>query len=150
MPKQKSLPEGLSEESIIGVYEKELDRHSENLIAEIKAFLALPLSAEVKEANVEVFPDEYGDGHVGIGLYLTGKTTKHTPFADSVRDLPLVDIESYNENEIYVVDLVVDVIKQWFSESWFKAGGWDFPLEIVMAGHDGFGNGKLINLTKKC
>jgi len=140
----------LTEDSIIRVYEKELDRHSEQLIQEIKKFISAPLSDEVKEASVEVFPDEYGDGYTGIGLYLTGKTTKHVPFADYVRDLPLVDIAWYRENDIYIADLVVDLVKKWFSESWFKAGGWEYPIAIEVGGHDGFGNGNFIKLTSKC
>lgn len=131
------------------VYLKELDRHSARLIGEIKDFLLIPISDDVTSATAEVFPDEYGDGYTSIGLYLAGKTTKHTPFAEYVNDLPLIDVESYEE-DISIPDLVVDHVKQWFAECWWKACGWEYELPLEIYGHESFGNGNSIKLTKNC
>jgi len=148
MSTRKDLPDGLPEDTIEKVFREELERHSNTLIDEIKDFLNKPPSEQVTEASAEVFPDQYCDGYTGIGLYLKDKTTKHYPFAKFVRDLPYVDVDIYMEEDIYVPDMVVDLVKTWFSECWFKAGGWDFPLPLEIIGHDGFGNGRAIKLTK--
>ncbi|WP_188150707.1 hypothetical protein [Teredinibacter waterburyi] len=149
MSKQKILPNGLGEDVIARAYKKELARHQPQLIGEIKQFLAEPISEDIKGAYAEIFPDEYGDGYVGIGLYLEAITIKHIGFADYVRDLPSIDVFAYQENDVSIPDLVVNLVKQWFAESWFKAGGWDYPLAIDVNGHDGFGDGESIVLTSK-
>ena len=149
MRKKKSLPNGLPEKVIKDAYDKELSRHSNQLIQEIRDFIKEPISSETKDATVEIFPDEYGDGHASIGLYLNGVTTKHIEFASYAKDLPLIDIQSYNENDIYVADLVVDLVKYWFAECWYKACGWDYPLAISVYGHEGFGEGNVIDITSK-
>ena len=149
MSKRKSLPEGLPEKVIRDAYVKELTRHSSQLIQEVRDFINTAVDDDVKDATVEVFPDEYGDGYVSIGFYFRGPTTKHVKFADYANDLPLIDTQAYNEDDIYVADLVVDLVKQWFAESWYKAGGWDYPLAVTLYGHDGFGNGEVIDLTSK-
>ena len=149
MSKQKKLPERMTIDSLNKVYIKELERHSNQLINEIKSFLSEPIPSDVKEASVEVFPDEYGDGYTSIGLYLTRSTTKHIPFAEYVKDLPLIDVQSYEE-EISIPDLVVNHVKQWFSECWWKAGGWEYNVPIVVYGHEGFGDGESIKITKNC
>ena len=149
MSKQKILPNGLEEDVISRAYKKELTRHQTDLIGEIKRFLVQPIAEDVKSAHAEIFPDEYGDGYVGIGLYLQGVTTKHIGFADYVRDLPGIDVFAYQEKDVSIPDLVVNLVKHWFAKSWFKAGGWDYPLEIEVNGHDGFGDGESIALTSK-
>ena len=149
MSKQKSLPEGLSEKTICDAYKKEMSRHSNKLIQEVRNFICTPIADDVKDATVEVFPDEYGDGSVSIGFYLNGITTKHIKFAEYANDLPLIDTQAYIEEDIHVAHLVVDLVKQWFAECWYKAGGWDYPLLVTLSGHDGFGNSDVINLTSK-
>lgn len=149
MSKRKILPNGIPVDALNQVYLKELERHSVQLIAEIKLFLTDEIDADVKEATVEVFPDEYGDGYTSIGLYLSGQITKHVPFAEYVNDLPLIDVESYKE-EVSIPDLVVNHVKQWFAECWWKACGWEYKIPVELYGHEGFGDGNSIKLTKKC
>lgn len=148
MSKQKKLPSGMSVESLNRVYINELDRHSDSLIDEISFFLAKPISVDVTEVSIQVFPDEYGDGYTSVGLYLHGEVTKHTPFAEYVNDLPLIDVASYQE-DISIPDLVVDLVKQWFAESWWKAGGWNYQVSATIGSAD-FGNGNITQLTKSC
>jgi len=136
--------------SIKRVYINEFERHSIRLIDEIKLFLIEPISSDVTKATVEVFPDEYGDGYISIGLYLDSPNgAKHIAFAEYVNDLPLIDVQSYEE-EFSIPDLIVDCAKQWFSECWWKACGWDFMIPVELYGHDGFGDGNSIKLTKNC
>ena len=149
MSKQKHLPNGMPIDAVSRAYTKELERHSEKLIEEISSFLAQRIPDGVSEATVEVFPDEYGDGVASVGLYLSGKLTKHIPFAEYVNDLPLIDVQSY-EDEFRVPDLIVDHVKRWFAESWWKACGWQYSLPVELFGHEGFGDCSSIKLTNKC
>lgn len=136
--------------SIKNVYINELERHSNQLIGEIKLFLVEQIPSDVTKATVEVFPDEYGDGYISIGLYLDSPNgAKHVAFAEYVNDLPLIDVQSYEE-EFSIPDLVVDYVKQWFSECWWKACGWDYNISVELYGHEGFGNGNSIKLTRNC
>lgn len=146
MTKQKQLPNGMPVDAIERVYIKELDRYANQLIDEIREFLKTPLEKEVVSGLVEIFPDEYGDGHLSIGLYLEAELSRHIAFVDDVKDLPLIDVDSYADEES-IPDLFVDLAQQWFAECWWKAGGWDLNLPVKLYGHDGFGSGKVIALT---
>jgi len=139
----------MREESIRRVYDKEIGRHSNELIEEIKAFLAKSIPSDVTSASVEIFPDEYGDGYTTIGLYLSGEMTTHVRFGEYVNDLPLIDVESYAD-DIHIPNMVVDLVKQWFAECWWKSSGWDYKLSVEIYGHEGFGDGESIPLTKNC
>ena len=145
MSKQKKLPPGMSIDSIKRVYRQELDRYSTQLILEIKEFLKEPIQKNIINGEVEIFPDEYGDGYLSIGLYLKGEKTQHITFVNQVKDLPMIDLNEYeNEN---LPDLFVYLTQRWFAESWWKAGGWDYYLPIKLHGHEDFGYGEIINLT---
>jgi hypothetical protein len=152
------MPDGLSIEEFSQIYQSKLNRHSEELIAEIKSMLSQPVHPDVSEISVEVFPDEYGDGYVSVGMYFEGKNKKVDrqdisffpgrvlSFAENVRDLPLIDVGSY-EDKFSVVDVTVDLVKQWFASCWEKAGGTAYLLPVILDGHEDFGNGKSIKLT---
>ena len=58
-----------------------------------------------------------------------------------------MDVQAY-QDEFSIPDITVDLIKTWFSECWWKAGGWDYRLKVEVQGHDGFGNGELILLSR--
>jgi hypothetical protein len=145
MKKQKQLPKGMPLQSIQRAYIKEIERHSNELISEIKSFLSKTADSDFKSAHIEIFPDEYGEGCTSIGLYLFSNVSKHIPLAQYLNDLPIIDIDDDPEENI--PGLIVDIVKQWFAECWWKAGGWDFPIPVVLSGHEGFGNGELIQLT---
>lgn len=149
MSKRKILPDGLDEKTVSRAYTSELERHSNTLITEIRSFLLETIDTDVLDASVEVFPDEYGDGYTSVGFYFRGKSIRHIAFAEYVNDLPAIDAMSYQENDILVPDIVVDLVKRWFAECWFKAGGWDYPIAVGINGHDGYGDGEVIVLTGK-
>lgn len=145
MKKQKQFPKGMSIQSIRRAYIKEIERHSNELISEIKTILSQYSGSDFKSANIEIFPDEYGAGCTSIGLYLFKQSSKHIPMAQYLNDLPIIDIDAYPDE--YIPGLIIDIVKQWFAECWWKAGGWDYPLPVVLSGHEGIGNGELIQLT---
>ena len=152
------MPNGLTEEEFSRVYRSHLERHSEALIAEIKKMLSKPVHPDVSEIQVEVFPDEYGDGYASIEMYFDGRNKKidrkdqsffpgrSLSFAKYVDDLPMTDIEAY-EDGFSVADVTVDLVKQWFASCWEAAGGRVYKLPVKLAGHEDFGDGTVIALT---
>jgi len=152
------MPDELSIEEFSQIYQSHLQRHSNELIEEIKIMLSKPVHSDVTEICVEVFPDEYGDGYVSIEMFFDGENKKvdrqdksffpgrTMSFADNVRDLPLIDVESYDDN-FPVTDITVELVKQWFAFCWERAGGSVYQFPVTLKGHEDFGNGKTIKLT---
>jgi hypothetical protein len=152
------MPNGLTEEEFSRVYRSHLERHSEALIAEIKKMLSKPVHPDVSEIQVEVFPDEYGDGYASIEMYFDGRNKKidrkdqsffpgrSLSFAKYVDDLPMTDMEAY-EDRFSVEDVTVNLVKQWFASCWEAAGGRVYKLPVKLAGHEDFGDGTVIALT---
>ncbi len=152
------MPDNLSKQDFLRIYREHLEQHSFSLIEEIKAMLAQPVHSDVNEIYVEVFPDEYGDGYVSIGMYFEGKNKKvdrndksffpgrYLGFAEYANNLPMIDVEAYNE-EFYIADITVEEVKQWFVSCWNKAGGKTYHLPVTIHGHEDFGNGKILTLT---
>ncbi|PCJ51663.1 MAG: hypothetical protein COA79_25610 [Planctomycetota bacterium] len=149
MTKRKSLPENMPFDSIKNVYIQELERHSNELIDELQEFIKKPIPSGESIAEITVFPDEYADGYVSISLYWSGIKTSSCSFAKYIDDLPLIDVASYFD-EFSIPDLQVNLVKQWFTESWWKAGGWVYPASFTLNGHDGFGEDNEIYLTQSC
>lgn len=154
------MSDGLSKQDFSRVYREHLEKHSASLINEIKFMLTQPVHPDVTQIYVEVFPDEYGDGYASIGIYFEGKNKKvdrndknffpgrYLEFAEYANDLPIIDIEAYNE-KFYVSDITVEEVKLWFASCWNKAGGKDYYLPVILRGHENFGNGKSIFLTNQ-
>jgi hypothetical protein len=155
---KSEIPNGLSEQDFARIYKEHLERYSEFLIKELNWMLEQPLRSDVTEIYVEVFPDEGGDGLVSIGMYFEGKNKKvdrtdksffpgrYLGIAEYANDLPLIDIEEYKK-KFPVVDVTVELVKQWFASCWKEAGGENYKLPVTLAGHEDFGNGKIIALT---
>jgi hypothetical protein len=152
------MPNGLSMEEFSQIYQSYLNPHSEELIAEIKVMLSEPVHPDVSEISFEIFPDEYGDGFVSIGMYFEGKNKKvdrkdksffpgrFLSFAENVNNLPLIDIRAY-EDKFSVPDVTVDLVKWWFAFCWEKAGGSSYQLPVILEGHEDYGDGRMIRLT---
>ena len=151
------FPQDVTESQFRELYLGQLRRHSAALTNEIKQLLArTDISPDVTNVDVQVFPDEYGDGHVFVWMYFNGRNRfvrKNDPtlycgagyqFAKDVDGIPLYNPRGY---EFSVADLTVDCVIEWFVESWKTAGGENFRLPAVIAGHDGFGNSDPIDLT---
>ena len=159
MTKQKNLPDTLNQDQFMRIYRGELERHSDELISEIKQVLAITPNQDVTSAHLVVFPDEYGDGYATVSMYFDGKNKKidnadksifpgrHISFVEYVRDLPLVDVMAYEER-FPMRDLTVDMVKQWVAECWWKAGGWNYPLNVEIFAGEGFGKSESILLSK--
>jgi hypothetical protein len=139
------------------LYLSYLQRHSPSLIEEIRRLLQrTDVSTDVTDCEVQVFPDEYGDGHVSVCMYYNGRNrlvrkndpTLYSgacvPLADYVRDIPLYTPDSYDFD---TRDVTVRCVIDWVSECWQQAGGTDYIYPVVITGHDGFGTSEPIPLN---
>jgi hypothetical protein len=159
MPQRRTFPNGLTSAELAAAYRGELDRHTAGLILDIRKVLAAPPSPGETHASVEVFPDEFGEGRVAVGMYFHGvspnpddlsasiATSRNFSFGGFIQDMPRIDVVRY-EDEVSIPDMTVDQIKAWFADCWRKAGGERFPLRVELFGSQDFGDGQAILLAK--
>ncbi len=157
------VPFGLTELQFEERYRRELDRVSSTAISMLSSLFTRAVNGDVDNAHVEVFLDEYG-GAPTAWIYYRGKHNKVDHADESLfsgrsldLQLPLSALADFDERyfvaqedgevEFPGLRLAGNIIKAWFSECWWKAGGWAYPFPTTLAVHDDWGNGKLINLT---
>lgn len=155
----RQLPPKIPVGKLKGIYEKSLQQLSDTLIAQIHEFIMRPVESDVVEAEFQIFPDENCDQESSIWMYFSGANNRvdsnddrlfagrSLEFFSNFSSLPALDLEEY-ENFDYA-NTLVSLIQDWFSECWWKAGGWYYPIPVVIAGHEGFGNRDATQLTQK-
>jgi hypothetical protein len=153
------IPPGIGVDEFLAIYRSHLDRHSTGLVEEIRRLLQrTDVSPDVTDCEIQVFPDEYGDGYASVCMYFNGRerlVRKNDPslycgasvrFANSVRDLPLYDRDAY---DFETRDVTVRCVIDWFMDCWRVAGGEDYRYPVVITGHDGYGTGDYLPLTRR-
>jgi len=153
----EALPSGLDADRFRAEYLSRLRRHTPTLVARLQALLArTDVGPDVSDVEVQVFPDEYGDGFVSAWMYFNGRNRavrKSDPslycgasiaLTDDIRDMPLYDPDQYSFD---TSDVTVRCVIDWFVECWEAAGGRSFRLPAAITGHDGFGTPDLLPLT---
>ncbi len=123
-----------------------------------------PINPNVQFAHSEIFLDEYG-GAPSVYIYYRGENNKvdhkdETLFAGRSLDLelPLAALAEFDERyfisledgerEFPGLELAGNILKSWFAECWWKAGGWGYPLPTTVSVHDDWGDGSAIKLTE--
>lgn len=154
------VPFGLSQEQFSIRYRRCLERASSHLINQLRELLHRPVPNSVKEAEVQIFLGEDGLDLPSAWIYYRGENNKvdHTdPSIFPGRALELsVGLEEMDEfDEGYFTDenfggltLAANLVKNWFAECWWKAGGWSYSVPVLVWVHDGFGDGKSIQLSE--
>lgn len=153
------VPYGLNQEQFVSMYQRKLDRLSDQTIRALRELLTLPLRQGVDEAHLEIFPDEYG-GAPSIWAYWRGKSNKVDHVDQSLfpgrsleLDLELKDLAEIDEqyfvgpDEFPGLQLIASLLSRWLAESWWKAGGWTYPVPVTLAVHD-FGLYGWVQLSK--
>ncbi|MGE8224364.1 MAG: hypothetical protein ACN6RK_01140 [Stenotrophomonas sp.] len=153
------VPYGLNQAQFSSMYQRKLDRLSDQAIGALRNLLALPIGPGVDEAHVEIFLDEYG-GAPSVWIYWRGKNNKvdHVdlsvfPGRSLELDLNLKDLAEIDEQ--YFVDqdefpglqLTAPLLSRWLAESWWKAGGWAYAVPTTLYVHD-FGSYGWAQLSK--
>ncbi len=155
----RHLPPNIPADKVRGIYEKELQLLSDTLIAQIHEFITRPLESDVAEAEFQIFPDEYCDQTSSVWMYFSGSNNRvdgkddrlfagrSLEFFSDFSSLPTLDIEDYEDFDY--PNTLVALIQDWFSECWWKAGGWYYPVPVSISGHEGFGHREAAQLTQK-
>ena len=155
----RELPANIPIDKLRDIYRKSLAELSDSLIAKIHSFIKRPVDPNVKEAEFQVFPDEYCDQESSIWMYFSGTNNKvdnsddslfpgrSLEFYEDFRLLPTLDIDAYEDFDY--TNTLVSLIIDWFAECWWKAGGWYYTIPVTLYGHEGFGNQEPIKLTNK-
>jgi hypothetical protein len=158
------VPFGLTQSQFSARYKRELDHVSPSVIALLCSLFTRPVNPDVQFANVEVFLDEYG-GAPSVWIYYRGANNRveHTNealFAGRSLDLqlPLSELAEFDERYFLSLEdgdvefpglmLAANVLKSWFAECWWKAGGWTYSLPTTVKVHDDWGDGNIILLTE--
>lgn len=147
------IPFRLNQKQFQERYAQCLDRLSSACIAELRTLLARPLPDDVKLADVQLFPGDDDPFIPAVWIYFQGDNNRVDksdtgifPGRSLELALGLESVEEFDEryytNEKFDgLNLRAGVLKSWFAECWWKAGGWVYPLPVSLYVHDGDGKG---------
>ena len=158
------IPFGLTQPQFSARYRRELDHVSSSVIALLRSLFTRPVNPDVQVSNVEVFLDEYG-GAPNVWIHYRGKNNRvdhksEELFAGRSLDLqlPLSALADFDERYFTSLEngeaefpglmLAANILKSWFAECWWKAGGWAYSLPTTVTVHDDRGDGNVIQLTE--
>ena len=157
-----TIPFCLTQSQFAQRFRAMLDKHSADLLVEIRALLSLPIGDGVTSASIVIFMDEFGERGPSFGLYFDGPNRRIDSSDDSIfpgRAMAIAEyIEELYEQEQFApqyfsdkdfgaLDLQTNITKAWFAEWWWKAGGWDYPVPVDITAHNDFGDGNDIHLA---
>lgn len=123
-------------------------------------YIAVPNS--VKDAEVQIFLGEEGLGTPKAWIYYRGENNKVDHSDPSIfpgramelslglKSLDLFDEKYFSDAEFKALSMVANTTKYWFAECWWKAGGWSYAVSAKVWIHDGFGDGKALELSENC
>lgn len=142
------VPFGLNQDQFVAAYRRSLDYASKGAVTTIHGILAQPFGPGVDHAHVEIFADEAG-GAPSVWIYHSGKNNKvdradQSIFPGKASELaldpkPLGDFDEkyFTDPETFPgTELTVPLLARWFSECWWKAGGWFYPVPTTLTVHD--------------
>lgn len=150
------IPFKLNQQQFANRFRGILEGLSLDLIAELRKIIQSPPKAtDIKEANIQLFVDYECELVLSAWLYIESKYLKTS---EKSQEIVIFDSDFYKKadfspeyfiNDFGGLDLMADELRLWVSECWWKAGGWDYPICTYLNVHDDFGNGDIIQLTRK-
>lgn len=156
------IPFGLSKEQFQARYRRCLERASQHLIDELRKLLSIAVPDSVKGAEVQIFLGEDGLDTPTAWIYYRGENNKvdHSDpsiFPGRAMELSIglenmepFDERYFSDEEFNGLTLAANTTKHWFAECWWKAGGWSYTVPAKVWIHDGFGDGKAVELSENC
>ena len=153
------IPFGLNEEQFGKRYLGCLNKVSSSFIVSLRELFSRTVPDSVTEAEVQIFMGDDGFEAPNAWIYFEGKNKKvdssdQSIFPGRSMELPsfiekMEDFdERYYSEEFGGIDLIANITKKWFSECWWKAGGWAYPIPVKVWIHDDFGDGDSIDLSE--
>lgn len=155
------IPFGLTRQQFVKRYRAILDREGHRLIDELRQLLMRDVPDSVTAAEAEIFLDVEGEAAPTAGIYYDGKDKKvdHSDPAIfpgkvielfiGISGLDQFDPRYFTQLDFGGMDMAADLVKAWFAECWWKAGGWTYSCPVRVAVHDDYGDGESILLTEK-
>lgn len=155
------IPFGLSKEQFCRRYGKFLRENTDLLTESLERLFQREVNDDVICAEVQIFMEEDGADSPDIWIYYSGINNKVDSSDESIFSGKTLQIEFMPENTLELdaryytddafsgLDLMVNTLKTWFAECWWKAGGWRYSVPCELFVHDGFGDGEIILLTHK-
>jgi len=154
------IPFRLTQAQFRDRYARSLDKRAKPAIALLREHLALPVKPEVTAAEVKIFVGDEDPYEPSIWMYYVGKDNKvdnadSSLFAGRSLELPFgfAALEQFNER--FFTDekfgglvIVAEVLRSWFTEMWWKAGGWSYATPTALVVADGYGGDKIVALTE--
>lgn len=155
------IPFGLTAEQFTKRYRHSLEKASPFLINQLQVLYQIPVPQTITAASVEIFLSDSGYDAPSASIYFDGKNKKvaHTDtsiFPGRAMDIPLglekaeeVEQHYYQDDNFPGLVLMAKLLKEWFAECWWKAGGWAYPLSVYVIVHDALDDeGQEIALTE--
>jgi hypothetical protein len=146
------IPFGLTPEQFSQRFLKSLKYLSNRSIQNVRGLLNEPILPAVRQVELQVFVDAENYGSPSIWLYLVGDNMKTS---ENSRELSLrldnleeVDERYFTNFDFGGASIMANVLKTWFAECWWKAGGWNYKVPVMLDVHDGHGDGQVIQLTE--
>jgi len=113
----------------------------------------------VQVAEVQIFMGEDGLDLPSSWIYYRGENNKVDHIDQSIfpgrsmeLSIGLGEMDEFDENyftdqNFSGLDIAANSLKSRFAECWWKAGGWSYVVPCKVSVHDGFGDGKSIELS---
>lgn len=154
------IPFRLNQKQFRERYRRCLEKLSSAAIAAVRTQLTLPLGAGIDTAEIKIFVGEDDPYVPAVWIYYVGANNKvdntdHSLFPG--RSLQLLELDAlekfderfYTDEDFSGLHIVADVLKPWFAECWWKAGGWSYAVPTSLDVAEGFGDNKTVKLTER-
>ncbi|SHG37864.1 hypothetical protein [Massilia sp. CF038] len=136
-----------------------LNRLSVQAIKEIQQLLTRPVPSDIKAAEVQIFVGVDDPYLPSAWIYFEGKNNRVDPTDMSIfprrsieLGLGLGTLEEFDDryftDNFGGKDIVANVLKTWFAECWWKAGGWSYAVPATVSVHDQYGDASAIELSE--
>lgn len=154
------VPFGLTPEQFTRHYRRRLENCSLFLIQRLTELFAQTITENVERAEVQIFLEQDGIAAPSFWIYYQGKNNRvdssdlsifpgrSLEIADYLPDFKLFDEQYSTDDEFGGLDIMANLLKTWFAECWWKAGGWNYSIPVMLHVHDGYGDGEAIALSK--
>lgn len=150
------IPFKLNQQQFANRFRGILESFSLDLIAKLRKIIQSPPNTTgIKEANIQLFVDYECELVLSAWLYIDSECLKTS---EKSQEIAIFESDFYKKSDFSPeyfssdfggLDLMADELRHWFSECWWKAGGWSYPIYTYLNVHDDFGNGDIIQLTEK-
>jgi hypothetical protein len=133
-------------------FRQKLSNRTPHATQHLRALIERQLPPDVTGAEVQLFFQDDG-GAPSAWIYFDGRNKKVSKTDLSIfpgRSMELdLGLEVLSDLESHDTSVAADVVKYWLAECWHHAGGKDFGVPVVLTVHDGWGDGKQLNLRSQ-